>query len=47
MGGWGIAGIEGMGVGVSIEGELLGGFFVLGSGGGVTTTTDFRRTVSE
>ena len=40
MAGWGIEGVE---VGV----ELLGGFFVLGSGGGVTTTTDFRRTVSE
>ena len=47
MGGWGIAGIEGMAVGVSIEGELPEAFFVLGSGGGATTTTDFRRTVSE
>ena len=47
MGGWGILGIAGVGVGVGIGGELLGGFFVLGSGGGITTTTDFRRTVSE
>ena len=47
MGGWGILGIAGVGVGVGIGGELLRGFFVLGSGGGITTTTDFRRTLSE